>query len=84
MSDESLYRRIEVNPDILLGKPVIAGTRIPVYLILNLIASGYDRERILQAYPGLTLEDIQAALWYAEDRMRYEETHSLTTTEALA
>jgi len=54
--------RIEVNPEILLGKPVIAGTRIPVYLILNLLASGYDYDRIIEAYPGLTKEDIPTVL----------------------
>lgn len=69
--------RIEVNPDILMGKPVIAGTRIPVYLILNLLASGYTHERILEAYPGLALEDIRAALQYAEQRMRFEEVYEL-------
>jgi uncharacterized protein (DUF433 family) len=70
-------QRIEVNPDILMGKPVIAGTRIPVYLILNLLASGYTQERILEAYPGLALEDIRAALQYAEQRMRFEEVYPL-------
>lgn len=69
--------RIEVNPDIMLGKPVIAGTRIPVYLILNLLASGYSFERIVQAYPGLTRDDIVSALAYAEKRMKMEETYSL-------
>jgi len=73
-------RRIEVNPDILMGKPVIAGTRIPVYLILNLLASGYTQERILEAYPGLVLEDIRAALQYAEQRMRFEEVYPLPTS----
>lgn len=76
-----LYRRIEVNPDILAGKPVIAGTRVPVYLILNLLAAGYDAERIIHAYPGLTHEDIQAALWYAEQRMRHEEVYPLTAAQ---
>lgn len=69
--------RIEVNPNILLGKPVIAGTRIPVYLIFNLLASGYDFKRIIEAYPGLTEDDIRAALDYAEQRMRYEEVYIL-------
>ncbi len=76
--------RIEVNPDILLGKPVIAGTRIPVYLILNLLASGYDFRRIIEAYPGLTEDDIRAALEYAEHRMRYEEVHVLGPVEVPA
>ncbi|MGB9873248.1 MAG: DUF433 domain-containing protein [Anaerolineae bacterium] len=73
--------RIEVNPNVLLGKPVIARTRIPVYLILNLLASGYDFQRIMEAYPGLTEEDIRAALEYAEQRMRYEEVHILGPAE---
>jgi len=72
-----MTNRIEVNPNILLGKPVIAGTRIPVYLILNLLASGYDFQRIIQAYPGLTEEDIKAALDYAGKRLQYEEVHAL-------
>ena len=76
--------RIEVNPNILLGKPVIAGTCIPVYLILNLLASGYDSQRIIEAYPGLTEEDIRAALEYAEQRMRYEEVHVLGPAEVPA
>lgn len=77
-------QRIEVNPDILMGKPVIAGTRIPVYLILNLMASGYDPPRIVEAYPGLATEDVLAALQYAEQRMRYEEVHPLETSLAPA
>ena len=76
--------RIEVNPEVLLGKPVIAGTRIPVYLILNLLASGYSYERIIEAYPGLSREDIVAALSYAEQRMRYEEVHPLKRAPAPA
>lgn len=66
--------RIEVNPDIMLGKPVIAGTRIPVCLILNLLGSGYSFERIVQAYLGLTRDDIVSALTYAEQRMKFGET----------
>ena len=76
--------RIEVNPDILLGKPVIAGTRIPVYLLLNLLAAGYSFERIMETYPGLTQEDIVAALSFAEQRMRYEEVHELEPVGAAA
>ena len=81
MMDKFLHQRIEINPAILMGKPVIAGTRIPIYLILNLLGSGYDQARILQAYPGLAPEDIQAALWYAEQRLRYEETFSLPAAQ---
>ncbi len=79
--DRMLAERIIVDPHILLGKPVIAGTRIPVYLILNLLAAGYTVERVIEAYPGLTPEDVRAALEYAEQRLRYEEVHTLEPVE---
>lgn len=62
-----------VNPKIMCGKPVIKGTRIPVYLILNLLAGGYTFERITKAYPQLTKKDIKAALNYAQALTKYEE-----------
>ena len=65
--------RIEVNPKILCGKAVIKGTRIPVYLILDLLSSGYDFERILEAYPDLKMEDIRAAIEYATGIVKREE-----------
>lgn len=65
--------RIIVDPKILAGKPIIAGTRIPVYLILNLLAHDYDFDRIIKAYPILTKEDIKAAIKYSEARMKREE-----------
>lgn len=66
--------RIEVNPKILGGKAVIKGTRIPVYLILELLASGYNFKKILDAYPHLKLEDIKAAIEYATKLVKNEET----------
>jgi len=60
-----LTGHIEVNPRILGGKPVIRGTRIPVYLILELLSAGYDFKRILRAYPTLKEEDVKAAVEYA-------------------
>ena len=69
--------RIIVDPKILAGKPVIAGTRIPVYLVLNLIANGYDFDKILKAYPVLTKQDIEAAIKYSENRMKRVEVKSL-------
>lgn len=68
-----MNQRITVNPKIMCGKPVIKGTRIPVYLILNLLAAGYGFERIIKAYPQLTKEDIKAALNYAQALTKYEE-----------
>jgi len=68
-----LGERIEVNPKILGGKPVIKGTRIPVYLILELLSAGYDFKRIIKAYPTLTEEDIKAAVNYAAQIVKNEE-----------
>ena len=68
-----MAQRIEVNPKILGGKPVIKGTRIPVYLILELLSAGYTFERIIKAYPTLTKEDIKAAIEYAATVMKNEE-----------
>ena len=57
--------RIDVNPAICSGKPVIRGTRILVSNILGLVAGGYSADRILEVYPELTREDITSALEYA-------------------
>jgi len=65
--------RIEVNPQVMLGKPVIAGTRIPVEQILRKLAAGMSFEAIMRDYPRLTREDIQAALAYASDAVGSEE-----------
>ena len=57
--------RIELNPKVMLGKPVIRGTRITVELILRKLSEGANEREILEAYPKLTSEDIQAAIQYA-------------------
>jgi uncharacterized protein (DUF433 family) len=62
-----------VNPKILGGKPVIKGTRVPVYLILELLSAGYDFKRIIEAYPTLKEEDIKAAVEYAAKIVKNEE-----------
>jgi len=69
--------RIESDPGILLGKPVIKGTRIPVYLILELLGAGYSPEKVVETYPSLTLDDVKAAIQYAADIMRDEEYYLL-------
>lgn len=66
--------RIEINPRILLGKPVIKGTRIPVYVIVNLIAQWKTVEYILGEYPDLTKEDIRATLAFAAEQVNFTET----------
>ena len=62
-----------MNPKILGGKPVIKGTRIPVYLILELLSAGYDFNRIITAYATLMEEDIKAAVNYAAQIVKNEE-----------
>jgi uncharacterized protein (DUF433 family) len=57
--------RIEINPAICSGKPVVRGTRIMVRNILGMVAGGYTVERIVESYPELTREDVAAALSYA-------------------
>lgn len=66
--------RIEINPKVMLGKPVIRGTRIPVELILRKLSEGVSEADLLDAYPRLTREDIQAAIGYAADTVAPEET----------
>ncbi len=58
-------KRIEINPAVMLGKPVIRGTRIPVEIILRKLSEGTTEADLLDAYPRLQREDIQAALAYA-------------------
>jgi len=70
--------RIELNPNIMLGKPVVRGTRITVELILRKIADGADEANLLTAYPSLTKADIQAAVNYAADSLAHETTVVLT------
>lgn len=66
--------RIEVNPKVMLGKPVIRGTRIPVELILRKLGEGATASELLESYPHLTSEDIKAAIIYAADTLAHEET----------
>ncbi len=65
MQDEDRYPRIELNPGVMTGKPVIRGTRIPVDLLVRLVAQGIPEADILREYPRLQPKDMQAALIYA-------------------
>ena len=71
--------RIEINPAILVGKPIIPGTRIPVELIIKLVVQRRTDEQIIQEYPVLKKEDIQEALLYAEKLVQNEEVYPLLT-----
>lgn len=66
--------RIHSDPKIMLGKPVIRGTRIPVDLLLRKLGEGAAEEDLLDAYPRLTREDIRAALTYAADLIAGQES----------
>ena len=66
--------RIDVNPKVMLGRPVIRGTRIPVELILRKLGEGATVEDLLDAYPRLTPDDVRAALTYASQVVSREET----------
>ena len=74
---EEFLDRITVDSDILVGKPVIKGTRIPVYLIVELVANGLATKEILKEYPRLKEEDIKAALLYASKLVESEVTVTL-------
>jgi uncharacterized protein (DUF433 family) len=67
------HERIEINPEIMGGKPVIRGTRIPVELVLRKLGAGMSSEAILADHPKLTVDDIRAAQAFAADYLADEE-----------
>ena len=71
--------RIEINPSIMQGKPVIRGTRVPVELLLRKLAEGAAIEDLLDAYPRLVAGDIRAALAYAADTIAHETVVALSS-----
>jgi uncharacterized protein (DUF433 family) len=76
--------RIEMNPKVMLGKPVIHGTRITIELILRKLSEGASPNALLEAYPRLTHEDIQAAIRYAADTLSHEEMVLLSRSPSSA
>jgi uncharacterized protein (DUF433 family) len=69
--------RIVVDPDILVGKPVVKGTRLAVEFIIDLLASGWTEADVLRNYPGLTREDILASLAYASEVLHAERVYPM-------
>jgi uncharacterized protein (DUF433 family) len=67
--------RIEINSRVLVGKPVIKGTRLAVELILELLANGWTQQQVIDNYPGITTDDIQACLGYAVDTLKSERVY---------
>lgn len=72
----TMMDRIELNPRVCNGKPVIKGTRIPVSVILEQIAEGETLDTLLAGYPELKKEDIQAALLYAKASLDHTEVRA--------
>ncbi len=68
------------NPKVMMGKPVITGTRITVELILEKLAAGETPEQILESHPRLTREAIQAALAFAAEALRYDVIYPIVET----
>jgi uncharacterized protein (DUF433 family) len=77
--DEQLVERITLNPEVMAGKPVIRGTRIPVELIVRMLAQGIPESEILKEYPRLQPEDLRAALAYAAQTLAHEDVFPLST-----
>jgi uncharacterized protein (DUF433 family) len=65
MSDKQLLEKIVIDPDIMVGKPIIKGTRLTVEYILNLLAHGESEENIINEYDGITSKDIKACLSFS-------------------
>ena len=69
--------RISVDPKVLVGKPVIKGTRVSVEFLMELLANGWSHEQILKSYPHLSVEDIHATLHYAAETVKQEHVYPL-------
>ena len=69
---KEMFDRISSDPEILHGKPCIKGARIPVYLIVSLVAERVSIDEIIKSYPSLTQKDIRAAVKYASKLCEYE------------
>lgn len=75
--------RITINPTVCFGKPVVKGTRIPVYMVLDLLEEGCSPQEIVtDFYPDLAVEDVLACIHYANALVKNEEIH-LVATEAV-
>ena len=77
MIRENLLRRITVNPKVMVGKPTIRGLRITVEQILKALAGGVNAEELLEDYPELEKEDIQAAILYASELVNEEQVFAV-------
>lgn len=69
--------RIVIDPDVLVGKPVVRGARIAVELVIDLLGRGYTNAQVLEQYDHLTAEDVQACLAYAAEVLQSEKVYAL-------
>ena len=76
--------RITLDPDVLVGKPIIRGTRLSVEFIIGLMAEGWTQGDIIEEYPGLTPDDILACLAYARDVLSSEKVFPSAASDALS
>jgi uncharacterized protein (DUF433 family) len=67
--------RITVDPKVLVGKPVVRGTRLAVEFIIDLLGNGWSERQILDSYPGLVHEDVSACLKYASEILKSERVY---------
>jgi uncharacterized protein (DUF433 family) len=67
---------ITIDPNILVGKPTIVGTRLAVEFIIDLLAQGWSTDEILRNYPGLTIDDVRACLSYAGAALKSEKVYA--------
>ncbi len=77
MTSQALGERIVTDPAVLLGKPIIRDTRVPVYLIVGFVEAGQTPEQIVDDYPDLTVEDVAAAVAYAAQETARTEVRAL-------
>ncbi len=80
--EEKMKSRIIIDPDIMVGKPIIKGTRIPVDAIVKRLAEGMTIKEILEDYPSITKDDVKAALQYTVDVIRGEDVTPLLSLKA--
>ena len=72
--------RITVDPNVLVGKPIVKGTRISVEFVIDLLARGWTTAQVLNEYDHLKPEDVQACLAYASDVLKSEKVYLLPTS----
>ena len=73
------HDRITIDPNVLVGKPVVKGTRLSVEFIIGLLSQGWSEAEVLRNYPGITTTDVQACLAYAEDILKSERVFPIAS-----